>query len=57
MLSTLMAARDVSCGILGMSLIEASLFTEVISYHFPYEVSEALGDDGSGAPHTPRHPA
>lgn len=52
-----MAARDVSCGTLGMSLIEASLFTEVISYHFPYEVSEALGDDSSGAPHTPRHPA
>lgn len=42
---TLTAARDVTCGNPGISLIEASLSAEVIPYHFPCEASEAFGDE------------
>lgn len=54
--TTLITAGDVTRGILGNSLIEASLFAEVISDHFPWKASETFGDDGLGALRTPPLP-
>jgi len=54
--TTLIAAEDVTRGIPGNSLTEASLFAEVISDRFPCKASEALADDGLGALHTPSSP-